>query len=305
MDESNHWVQRCIQIFWPQGDLSRSQSLHLRRRNLCIIGGSYRKECHDEDVLSGCSNPTKERFSHLARMSPSWEKASCWRYAEISPCSFKEEQLFDSLTVAENIKYPLVEHKWGTPEDKTNELKRFSSGWASRSLIKNLLSLRWCESVWLWLDPSLYNPKYFYDEPTTGLDPEYPTYQWFDPTAQRELKVTSMVVYTTRCPRYLPLQIEWRWFEINISHLLEAKKKPKTALWSGYKPLFLVVRDTEEEPWCIVSSLFSGTFVADPWERPEHIRIMLEPPKKWKDLTRKKIRHRFCDKAKRELRFNP
>ena len=42
-----------------------------------------------------------------------------------------------------------------------------------------------------------------------------------------------------------------------------------------------------------ILSILLGASLADPWKRPEHIRVVLEPPRKWNDLKREKIRHRF------------
>ena len=113
---------------------------------------------------------------------------------------FQAAALFDSMTVFENVAFPLREHRGNMPEEQLRELVRaklklmgmtpsvenkfpadLSGGMRKRVGLARAVVM----------DPKIV----LYDEPTTGLDPI--TTDYVDEmilAAQRELKVTSVVI---------------------------------------------------------------------------------------------------------------
>jgi len=113
---------------------------------------------------------------------------------------FQAAALFDSMTVFENVAFPLREHRGSMPEEQLRELVRaklklmgmtpsvenkfpadLSGGMRKRVGLARAVVM----------DPKIV----LYDEPTTGLDPI--TTDYVDEmilAAQRELKVTSVVI---------------------------------------------------------------------------------------------------------------
>jgi len=113
---------------------------------------------------------------------------------------FQAAALFDSMTVFENVAFPLREHRGNMPEEQVRELVRsklklmgmspsvegkfpadLSGGMRKRVGLARAVVM----------DPKIV----LYDEPTTGLDPINTDYvDEMILAAQRELKVTSVVI---------------------------------------------------------------------------------------------------------------
>ena len=111
---------------------------------------------------------------------------------------FQLGALFDSMTVAENIAFPVVEHRHGKPAEAQRVVKEklrmvglegienkkpaeLSGGQRKRVALARAIAL----------DPEVI----LYDEPTTGLDPiRSDVINELIRKLQRELKVTSVVV---------------------------------------------------------------------------------------------------------------
>ncbi|MCB9764648.1 MAG: ATP-binding cassette domain-containing protein [Alphaproteobacteria bacterium] len=87
---------------------------------------------------------------------------------------FQGAALFDSLTVAQNIKYPLVEHDWGTPEKRdarVAEVLEMVGMPGIQDLKPAELSGGMKKRVGLARAIAIQPDVILYDEPTTGLDP--------------------------------------------------------------------------------------------------------------------------------------
>ncbi|NOY25034.1 MAG: ATP-binding cassette domain-containing protein [Oligoflexia bacterium] len=87
---------------------------------------------------------------------------------------FQGGALFDSMTVAENIKYPLVEHAWGTPaemDDRVTEVLELVDMPGVEQRKPSELSGGMKKRVALARTIAMQPEVILYDEPTTGLDP--------------------------------------------------------------------------------------------------------------------------------------
>lgn len=87
---------------------------------------------------------------------------------------FQGGALFDSMTVAENIKYPLVEHAWGTQaemDDRVTEVLELVDMPGVEQRKPSELSGGMKKRVALARTIAMQPEVILYDEPTTGLDP--------------------------------------------------------------------------------------------------------------------------------------
>ena len=111
---------------------------------------------------------------------------------------FQGAALFDSLTVAQNIKYPLVEHKWGTREQmdhRVEEVLEMVGMPGIQHLKPSELSGGMKKRVGLARAIAIQPDVILYDEPTTGLDPlNVRRINGLILRLQRRLNVTSVVV---------------------------------------------------------------------------------------------------------------
>jgi phospholipid/cholesterol/gamma-HCH transport system ATP-binding protein len=113
---------------------------------------------------------------------------------------FQAAALFDSMTVYENVAFPLREHRKKMPEEQVRELVRAKLKLMGLSAsvepkfpadLSGGMRKRVGLARAVVMDPKIV----LYDEPTTGLDPI--TTDYVDEmilAAQRELKVTSVVI---------------------------------------------------------------------------------------------------------------
>lgn len=87
---------------------------------------------------------------------------------------FQGAALFDSLTVGQNIKYPLIEHRWGSPEQmdqRVEEVLDMVGMPGVQHLKPPELSGGMKKRVGLARAIAIQPDVILYDEPTTGLDP--------------------------------------------------------------------------------------------------------------------------------------
>lgn len=111
---------------------------------------------------------------------------------------FQSGALFDSLTVEQNIKYPLREHGWGTEkqmEARVEEVLEMVGMPGSQKLKPAQLSGGMRKRVGLARAIAIEPEVILYDEPTTGLDPvNVRRINGLILSLQQKLKVTSIVV---------------------------------------------------------------------------------------------------------------
>ncbi|MED5371683.1 MAG: ATP-binding cassette domain-containing protein [Myxococcota bacterium] len=111
---------------------------------------------------------------------------------------FQGAALFDSMTVAENIKYPLVEHNWGTraeQDKRVAEVLEMVGMPGIEKLRPSELSGGMKKRVGLARSIAVEPEVILYDEPTTGLDPlNVRRINGLILRLQEQLGVTSVVV---------------------------------------------------------------------------------------------------------------
>jgi phospholipid/cholesterol/gamma-HCH transport system ATP-binding protein len=111
---------------------------------------------------------------------------------------FQGAALFDSLTVAQNIKYPLREHRWGDEkkmDERVAEVLEMVGLPGSQKLKPSELSGGMRKRVGLARAIAVEPDVILYDEPTTGLDPiNVRRINGLILSLQAKLKVTSIVV---------------------------------------------------------------------------------------------------------------
>ncbi len=111
---------------------------------------------------------------------------------------FQSGALFDSLTVAQNIKYPLREHKWGTEaqmDQRVEEVLEMVGMPNAQSLKPAQLSGGMRKRLGLARAIAMAPEVILYDEPTTGLDPiNIRRINGMILSLQERLNITSIVV---------------------------------------------------------------------------------------------------------------
>lgn len=111
---------------------------------------------------------------------------------------FQSAALFDSLTVEDNIKYPLREHRWGSEavmNDRVAEVLEMVGMLGSQKLKPSELSGGMRKRVGLARAIAMKPEVILYDEPTTGLDPvNVRRINGLILSLQARLGVTSIVV---------------------------------------------------------------------------------------------------------------
>jgi len=111
---------------------------------------------------------------------------------------FQGGALFDSMTVAQNIKYPMLEHGWGDPAsriERVAEVLEMVGLPGVEHLYPAELSGGMRKRVGLGRAIAVQPDVILYDEPTTGLDPiNIRRINGLIRSLQRRLGVTSIVV---------------------------------------------------------------------------------------------------------------
>ena len=165
---------------------------------LCIIGGSGTGKSVMMKMLVGLLKPDKGEVIAFGKDVSKLSERDMLDVRRNIAMLFQGGALFDSFTVSENIQYPLIEHKWGTPKERIARVEEvleqvglpgvghqkpseLSGGMRKRVALARSIALR---------------PKVLlYDEPTTGLDPlSIRRINGLILQLQREIQVTSMVV---------------------------------------------------------------------------------------------------------------
>lgn len=164
----------------------------------CLIGGSGTGKSVLIKMLIGLLKPDKGKVFAFGKDVSQMKENDLIQIRRRIAMLFQSGALFDSLTVAENIKYPLKEHKWGTEAEMDNRVtevlgmvglgniqaqkpSQLSGGMKKRVALARSIAI---------------NPEVLlYDEPTTGLDPiSIRRINGLILQLQKHLGVTSIVV---------------------------------------------------------------------------------------------------------------
>ena len=183
------------------GDKVIYENLNLqvfKGETLCIIGGSGTGKSVMLKMLVGLLKPDSGRVIAFGQDVGQLDDVGLQPIRQQIAMLFQGGALFDSMTVAENIKFPMIEHGWGTAdvmdarvtevlamvglhgveENKPSEL---SGGMRKRVALARSIAV----------EPAVL----LYDEPTTGLDPiSIRRINGLIMSLQHKIGVTSMVV---------------------------------------------------------------------------------------------------------------
>ena len=169
-----------------------------RGETLCIIGGSGTGKSVMMKMLVGLLRPDKGEVFAFGKEISQLSEREMQEIRQHIAMLFQGGALFDSLTVAENIMYPLIEHGWGSKEDRIHRVEEVLSqvglpgiGHQKPSELSGGKRKRVALARSIAVKPQML----LYDEPTTGLDPlSIRRINGLILQLQRELSVTSMVV---------------------------------------------------------------------------------------------------------------
>lgn len=165
---------------------------------LCIIGGSGTGKSVMMKMLVGLLRPDRGEIYAFGKEISRLSEKEMQQVRRNVAMLFQGGALFDSLTVAENIKYPLIEHKWGTKKEQDLRVEEVLEqvglpGIADQKPSELSGGMR--KRVALARSIAIKPKMLLYDEPTTGLDPlSIRRINGLILQLQRELSVTSMVV---------------------------------------------------------------------------------------------------------------
>lgn len=165
---------------------------------LCIIGGSGTGKSVMMKMLVGLLEPDAGDIEFFGQSIVGLKPHQWLDIRRRVAMLFQGGALFDSLTVGENIQYPMIEHKWG---DKSKREKRVSEVLEMVGLgkvedlypaeISGGMKKRVALARAIAVEPEVL----LYDEPTTGLDPiSIRRINGLIRNLQERLNVTSMVV---------------------------------------------------------------------------------------------------------------
>ena len=177
------------------------KGLHLqiqKGETLCIIGGSGTGKSVMIKMLVGLLRPDQGKILAWGEDISKYNEKEMLPIRKRIAMLFQNGALFDSLTVAENIAYPLIEHKWGDEEQRAKRVSEvlemvglpgiedqkpseLSGGMRKRVALARSIAV----------EPEVL----LYDEPTTGLDPiSIRRINGLIMDLQKKLGVTSIVI---------------------------------------------------------------------------------------------------------------
>ena len=169
-----------------------------RGETLCIIGGSGTGKSVMIKMLVGLLFPESGDINVFGESIIGINDKKWLEIRRRIAMLFQGGALFDSFSVAENIKYPLIEHKWGTKKEMDTRVAEVLemvglSGIEERRPAE--LSGGMKKRVALARSIAVQPEVLLYDEPTTGLDPiSIRRINGMIKRLQEELGVTSLVV---------------------------------------------------------------------------------------------------------------
>ena len=183
------------------GDNTVYEELNLEIRKgetLTIIGGSGVGKSVCLKMLIGLMRPDKGTIHAFGDNVQELDEKGLLRLRSRIAMLFQGAALFDSMSVEENIKYPLVEHKWGTPgqmDKRVAEVLEMVDMPGIQKLKPAELSGGMKKRVGLARSIAIEPEVILYDEPTTGLDPvNVRRINGLILSLQERLGVTSIVV---------------------------------------------------------------------------------------------------------------
>lgn len=149
--------------------------LEIRRgETLTIIGGSGQGKSVCLKMLIGLLHPDQGSITAFGQEVTTMDERALLKVRSRIAMLFQAGALFDSMTVAENIKYPLREHRWGTEEQMDARVEEVLAlvdmpGIAHQkpSELSGGMKKRVALARTIAVEPEVI----LYDEPTTGLDP--------------------------------------------------------------------------------------------------------------------------------------
>ena len=169
-----------------------------RGETLCIIGGSGTGKSVLLKMLVGLLYPDSGDIKVFGKSLIGLSNAQWLEVRKRIAMLFQGGALFDSLTVSENIQYPLIEHQWGSLDRRKKRVAEVLEmvGLSGIEQLKPAeLSGGMRKRVALARSIAVEPEVLLYDEPTTGLDPiSIRRINGLILHLQEELKVTSLVI---------------------------------------------------------------------------------------------------------------
>ena len=194
-------VARFVDVHKAFGKNRVYEGLNLdvyRGETLTIIGGSGVGKSVMLKLLIGLMGIDRGRIEAFGEDLGKLDGKGMLRVRSRIAMLFQGAALFDSMTVEDNIKYPLIEHKWGTPaemNDRVAEVLEMVDMPGIEKKKPSELSGGMRKRVGLARAIAIQPEVILYDEPTTGLDPiNVRRINGLILNLQERLGVTSVVV---------------------------------------------------------------------------------------------------------------
>lgn len=184
--------------FGPK-NIYENLSMDIRRgETLTIIGGSGVGKSVCLKMLIGLLHPDSGSITAFGHEVTAMSEKELIQVRGRIAMLFQGAALFDSMTVADNIKYPLIEHNWGTTAEmdkRVDEVLDMVDMPGIQQQRPAELSGGMKKRVGLARAIAIKPEVILYDEPTTGLDPiNVRRINGLILSMQERLGVTSLVV---------------------------------------------------------------------------------------------------------------